>query len=132
AEGGANPTTTLDRSAHIVRTLPRGEGSSGTWYGMFSQTTQTQQGETFSFSEFVRLELVEDNGKITGKGSLGSGELIERSGPVSGSTLSGAVANITSAINVGLTAVAAANQITAEFSGSGAGQRMNGTFVLLR
>jgi hypothetical protein len=132
SEAESDPAMTLMRSKEIIDGLTRGEGATGSWYGMFSQTTQTQQGETFSFSEFVKLDLVEENGKVTGSGVLGSGEVIEMSGSVAGAQMSAAVANTTSAINVTLTAVAAPSQITGEFRGSGAGQRMTGTFVLLR
>jgi hypothetical protein len=132
AEGEADPRKTLMRTSDIIAGLSRGEGASGSWYGMFSQTTRTENGETFSFSEFVRLDLHERDGQVRGSGMLGSGEIIELSGTISGSEMSAAVANTTSAINVTLAAVTTPSQITGEFKGSGAGQRMSGTFVLLR
>lgn len=132
SQGTTSPQETLERTKAMISALPRGRGLSGAWYGMFSQTTKTDQGEVFAFSQFVKLTLVEENGRVTGSGMLGSGELIELSGQLAGQQLSAGVANTTSAINVSLTAVAANTQITGEFTGSGAGQRLTGTFVLLR
>jgi hypothetical protein len=132
AEGATSPAATLDRTKVIIEELQRGEGLTGEWYGMFSQTTRTDQGETFAFSQFVKLELIEESGRVTGRGVLGSGEVIELDGALSGQQLTAAVANVTSAINVALTAIAASSQITGEFTGAGAGQRLTGTFVLLR
>lgn len=132
AEAGSDPERTLIQSKDVIENLTRGEGVTGSWYGMFSQTTLAQSGETVSFSEFVKLELVEHNGQVTGSGILGSGEVIELDGTLTGPQLSAAVANTTSAINVTLSAIAASSQITGEFRGSGPGQSMTGTFVLLR
>jgi hypothetical protein len=69
---------------------------------------------------------------LVGNGTLGTGEVIELNGEVNRQDLTAAVANITSAINVKLTAIAAANQITGSFAGSGTGARLEGTFTLLR
>jgi hypothetical protein len=132
AEGATSPSATLDRTKVIIEELRRSDGLGGDWYGMFSQTTRTDQGETYAFSQFVKLELVDDSGRVTGRGVLGSGEVIELEGALSGPQLTAAVANVTSAINVTLTAIAASSQITGEFTGAGAGQRLTGTFVLLR
>lgn len=132
SESARTPEQTLERTKNIIASLPRGSGLTGAWYGMFSQTSKTDQGEIFAFSQFVRLDLTEQNARVTGKGMLGSGELIEMSGTITGQQLSAAVANTTSAINVTLTAVVANSQITGEFTGFGAGQRITGTFALLR
>lgn len=99
---------------------------------MFAQTTVVASGETIAFSEFVRLDLMEHGGEVSGGGSLGSGERIELRGTQNGGRLEAAVANVTSAINVELVAIAAESQITGRFAGAGAGQEITGTFVLLR
>jgi hypothetical protein len=132
SEGSVEGTATLERAADVIAAMRRGRGVSGPWYGMFSQTSKLDNGETIAFSQFVKVELTQDGDRLVGKGKLGSGELVELEGKMDGPKLSAAVANTTSAINVTLAAVAATTQITGEFSGSGAGQRITGTVVLLR
>lgn len=128
----SNGRNTLERAAVIIAAMSRGPGLTGPWYGMFSQVTKMDNGETIAFSQFVRLELTDSGGHITGRGTLGSGEIVELAGKMDGPRLNAAVANTTSAINVVLTGIAATSQFTGEFSGSGAGQRLSGTVVLLR
>lgn len=123
---------TLERAAVVIAGMIRGQGVSGPWYGMFSQTSILASGETVAFSQFVKLDLSQVGSKVTGKGTLGSGEVIELEGQMDGPRMSAAVANTSSAINVALSGIAATSQITGEFSGSGAGQRLTGTVVLLR
>jgi hypothetical protein len=132
AEGYTDGRQTLERSREIIEGLARGPGLSGTWYGVLSQTTQTDRGQEVAFNQFLRLDLVEDDGKLGGKGMLGSGEVIELNGRVNGQQITGVVANTSSAINVSFAGIAASSQITAEYAGSGAGQRLIGTVALLR
>jgi hypothetical protein len=132
AEGHGDGRRTLDRAKAIIEALPRGPGLTGGWHGMLSQTTKLDNGETVAFTEFVKIDLVEKDGRLAGKGKLGSGEIVELTGEVANSRISAAVANTTSAINVTLSAVATPNQITGEYTGFGAGQRLTGTVVLLR
>lgn len=132
AEGQTNGRATLRRSKEIIENLPRGEGLTGTWYGMFAQTNTTADGEVFAFSEFVRIDLEQNGQALTGRGMLGTGDIVELTGNVAERDITAAVANTTSAINVKLTAVSAPSQITGEFAGYGAGTRMTGTFTLLR
>ncbi len=132
AEGASDPRNTLEKAGQLATSLRRGEGVTGPWYGMFSQTSRLDNGETVGFSQFVRLELSQIGNHITGKGLLGSGEVIELTGQADGARMTAAVANTTSAINVSLSAVAAPSQITGEFAGAGVGQRIAGTVVLLR
>jgi hypothetical protein len=131
AEGGS-PEETLERTKNMISTMNRGPGLSGTWYGMFSQKSVTETGETIAFSQFVRLDLTEKGGRITGDGLIGSGEVLSLTGELAGSRLSAAVANTTSAINVQLTGIVAPTQITGEFEGGGAGQHISGSVTLLR
>jgi hypothetical protein len=132
AEGSTDGLQTLERSRKIIEGLSRGPGLSGTWYGMLSQTTRTDQDQEVAFNAFMRIKLVEDQGRLVGKGELGSGEVIELNGRVNGQQIRGAVANTTSAINVSFSGIAASSQITAEYEGIGVGQRLTGTVVLLR
>jgi hypothetical protein len=132
AEGYTDGRQTLERSREIIEGLSRGPGLSGTWYGLLSQTTRIDRGQEVAFNQFIRIALVEDDGKLVGKGQLGSGEVIELNGRVNGQQIMGAVANTTSAINVSFAGIAASSQITAEYTGSGAGQRLTGTVVFLR
>jgi hypothetical protein len=132
AEGHTDSLQILERSKEIIENLSRGSGLSGKWYGILSQTTINNQGQEVSFNNFIQIDLEESAGKITGNGKLGSNEIIEMSGQVNEQKITGVVANITSAINVLFSGIATNSQITAEYVGSGAGQRMNGTVVLLR
>lgn len=132
AEGGAVGRAVLERAKEIITSLPRGAGLSGTWFGTFAQTNRSPDGDTFSFSEFVRINLTQEGELLGGTGVLGSGDTLELVGRVTDSQISAAVANTTSAINVRMTAVAAATQITGTFTGAGAGVQMKGTFTLLR
>jgi len=132
SEEYADGRATLDRAKEIIHALPRGAGLSGTWYGVFAQTTKTVDGDVFAFSEFVRLDLSQTGSNLTGQGLLGSGEILELAGEAAGQNLGATVANTTSGINVRLTALVAHNQITGEFSGFGAGTRLDGTFTLFR
>ena len=132
AQGIADNRGILQRTKEIIATPPRGDGLTGTWYGTFAQTTTTTQGETFAFSQFVRLGLTQRGNVLVGNGILGTGEVIEFNGEVTRQDITAAVANTTSAINVKLTAVAAPNQITGSFTGSGTDARLEGTFTLLR
>lgn len=134
ASGSGDGAETLERTKEIIEGLPQGnEGLSGTWYGAISQVTQLDQGETVAFSQFARMTLVEaEDGTVTGEGMLGTGELLEFEGRVEGQQLRAAVANTTSAINVTLSGIATTSQITAEYEGYGAGQRLTGTAVLVR
>lgn len=132
AEGPTDGRRTLERSREIIESLSRGPGLSGTWYGIISQKTKTTQGQEVAFNEFIRIDLVEDAGKLTGKGELGSGEIIELNGRLSEQRVTGAVANTTSAINSSFSGIAVNSQITAEYAGSGPGQQLSGTVVLLR
>ena len=132
AQGIADNRGILQRTKEIIGALPRGEGLTGTWYGTFAQTTTTTQGETFAFSQFVRLALTQRDNVLVVNGTLGTGEVIEFNGEVTRQDITAAVANTTSAINVKLTAVAATNQITGSFAGSGTDARLEGTFTLLR
>ena len=132
AEGPTDGPAMLERARATIQGLKRGTGLNGAWYGMFSQTSKLDNGETVAFSQFVKVDLVQQGSSVRGTGKLGSGELIELTGQADGSRLSMTVANTTSAINVELSAIAASTQITGEFTGSGAGQRISGTVVLLR
>lgn len=132
AEGYTDSRQTLEPSREIIEGLSRGPGLSGTWYGLLSQTTRTDRDQEVAFNQFIRIALVEDDGKLVGKGQLGSGEVIELNGRVNGQQIAGAIANTTSAINVSSAGIAASSQITAEYAGSGAGQRLTGTVVFLR
>ena len=80
----------------------------------------------------MRIDMLEADGKLTGKGKLGSGDLVEMNGRTDEQRVTGAVANVTSAINVSFSGIATESQVTAEFEGSGVGQRLTGTVVLLR
>jgi hypothetical protein len=134
AEGAEDGAATLEQTKRIIDGLSRdGRGATGLWHGTISQVTRLDDGETIAFSQFARLELVEaDDGRVTGAGTLGTGEVIEFDGRISGQRLDAAVANTTSAINVTLTGIVTPSQITAEYEGYGAGQRLTGTAVLLR
>lgn len=132
SEGRARGRDTLKQAKEIIETLPQGDGLSGTWYGLFSQTTTLNNGQSVAFSEFVRIDMNETDGNLTGKGMLGTGEVVELVGRVDGDRVEATVSNITSGINVSLSAIAVDNQMTAEFSGFGAGQRLSGTVLLLR
>jgi hypothetical protein len=132
AEGPRDGRQTLERTREIIENLSRGPGLSGTWYGILSQTTVTENGEKVAFNDFVRIDLTESEGILVGKGMLGSNDLLELNGKLSEQKVEGVVANITGGINVTFSGIAATNQITAEFKGSGAGQRLTGTVVLLR
>lgn len=132
AEGRSDGRAILQRTKDIISTLPRGDGLSGTWYGAFTQTNTSPQGETFTFSEFVRLTLQQQGTVLTGRGTLGSGDNLELSGTVTNQDVSAAVANTTSAINVRMTGLAAPSQITGSFAGFGAGAQMTGMFTLVR
>lgn len=132
AEGQSDDQATLQRTKELIEALPRGEGLEGTWYGAFSQTTTTEQGEVFAFSEFVRVSLEQDGDSLSGSGVLGTGEKIELVGRLEEQEITMSVANTTSAINSRLTGIVAPNQITGEFTGFGSGIRLEGTFTLLR
>jgi hypothetical protein len=132
SEGHPDARATLQRTKDIIESLSRGDGLTGRWYGMFAQTNTTAQGEVFAFSEFVRIDLAQQGTTLTGRGILGTSEIVELTGHVSQRDITAAVANTTSAINVSLTAIAAPSQITGSFTGFGAGVRMEGTFTLLR
>lgn len=122
----------LERTKQLIAANPRGAGMTGVWYGAFTQTSTTPDGQRVTFSEFVRLSLRQDGSTLSGQGSLGSGEKIELSGTLSNQDISATVANTTSAINVRMTALAAPSQITGSFAGFGAGARMEGMFTLVR
>lgn len=132
AEGYTDGRQTLERSREIIEGLVRGPSLAGTWYGILSQTTRTDHGPAVAFNQFLQIDLVEDDGRLIGTGKLGSGEVIELNGRVHGQQITGAVANTTSAINVSFIGITASSQITAEYAGSGAGQRLTGTVVFLR
>jgi hypothetical protein len=132
AEGGTGGRATLERTKAIIDSLTRGNGLTSTWYGTFAQTTTSPRGETTSFSEFVRVEMKQVGSSLTGRGMLGSGEVIELRGQVSGESLTATVSNTTSGINTRMTALAAPSQVTGTFSGVGAGMRMEGAFTLVR
>jgi hypothetical protein len=132
AEGFVDARATLKRTQEIINDLQRGDGLSGRWYGTLAQTTTTTDGDVIAFSEFVRLDLEQVEEQLSGNGTLGTGELLELSGTVHGTDVAAAVANITSGINVKLTALAAPSQITGEYTGFGAGMHLEGTFTLLR
>lgn len=132
ADGYTDGRATLNRTKEIIDSLPRGEGLSGTWYGVLAQNTTAADGSKIAFSEFVRLHLEQNEKALTGNGLLGTGEVLELSGEVTGPELTATVANTTSGINVRLTALAAPTQITGEYSGYGAGIRLTGTFTLIR
>jgi len=132
AESGTTARATLNGTKEIIDSLPRGDGVTGDWYGAFSQTTTTANGQVYAFNEFVRLTLDQTGNAFTGTGELGSGEKLELSGTVNGSRITAEVANTTSAINVTMSGIDTPDQITGEFSGFGAGTRMKGTFTLLR
>jgi len=132
AEGYTDGWQTLERSRSIIEGLQQGSGLSGSWYGVFSQRTKTDRGQELAFTQFLRIDLVDEDGAITGKGQLGSGEVIALKGHVEGQQITGAVANTTSGINVAFAGIAASTQITAEYTGIGAGQRLTGTVVFLR
>ena len=131
AEGGS-PEVTLERTKKMISAMTRGPGVSGIWYGMFSQKSVTDAGETINFSQFVTVELTEKAGRVTGDGLIGSGDVLSLTGELSGSRLSAIVANTTSAINVQLAGIIAPTQITGEFIGAGAGQHISGSVTLLR
>lgn len=132
AEGLSSGPAILQRSKQIIQELSRGRGLSGTWYGIFSQTTTTTEGQEVAFSEFVRIELLEKEGELAGNGLLGTGEVIELNGQLDGQRMEAAVANTTSGINVVVTGIPAESQITAEYEGYGPGQTLTGTVLLLR
>lgn len=132
AEGKTDARAILQRTGEIIATLPRGSGLNGLWYGVFTQTTKSPQGEAFTFSEFVRVSMKQNGTTLTGSGALGSGEHIELDGTVTDHDITANISNTTSAINVKMTALAAPTQIAGSFSGFGAGARMEGTFTLLR
>lgn len=133
AEADVSDRGVLERTKGVIENLPRRKGVAGRWYGVFAQTTTNEEGESFAFSEFVKVDLSEgEDGGVEGDGILGSGEELQISGEVDGQELSGSVANTTSGINVTLSAIAAETQITGEFSGYGAGQTLSGTVLLLR
>jgi hypothetical protein len=132
AEGMTDGRAILERTRQLIAELPRGDGLSGRWYGAFTQTNTGPQGQTFSFSQFVRVDFRQQGSSLNGTGSLGSGERIEVSGRVDQQQISAVVANITSAINTRMTALATSSQITGSFTGSAAGGSMQGTFTLVR
>ena len=92
----------------------------------------TEDDEKVAINDFVRIDLTESEGILIGKGMLGSNDVLELNGKVDEQKVEGVVANITGGINVSFSGLAANSQITAEFEGTGAGQRLTGTVVLLR
>jgi hypothetical protein len=134
AEGSQDGAETLERTKDAIQALaPGGRGVTGLWHGAISQVTRLEQGETIAFNEFARLELVEEeDGSVTGRGLLGSGEVLEFEGRVDDHRIRATVANTTHGINVVLSGIVTSSQITAEYEGFGAGQRLAGTAVLLR
>lgn len=133
AEGYAEGAAVLERAGEIVSNLPSGPGLSGRWYGLFSQTSRLDGGEVFAFSEFVQVALEEtEEGRVTGEGLLGSGEVIEFDGELENNRIAAVVANVTSGINVEFSAIPGETQMTGEFAGYGAGQRVSGTVALFR
>jgi hypothetical protein len=132
AEGYGEGLAILDRTKQLIESLDRGAGLTGDWYGTFSQTSSAQDGTEVAFSEFVKVKLEQVGSRVTGGGVLGSGEVIELEGDLGSQGLEATVANITSAINVNLSAIVATNQITGSFAGFGPGVQLEGYFTLVR
>lgn len=132
AQGPIDGRETLERARQLIDSNPRGAGLSGVWYGIFSQITTLNNGATLGMNQFLRIQLTDSNGTVSGIGVLGTGEKIELSGSEHNQHLDATVANVTSAINVTANAITAPTQITGEFSGFGQGARLHGQFTLLR
>jgi hypothetical protein len=128
----ASPTEVLESAKGRIEGMERGVGLSGDWFGVLAQTTTLEDGSTVAFNEFLQISIVDDAGELTGRGTLGSGEVVQLQGTVDGTRVTGAVANTTSAINVAVQGVVLADQITLEYEGVGPGQTLTGTAVLLR
>jgi hypothetical protein len=94
-----SPREALEEAKKIILTLGRGEGMTGNWYGVFSQTSTLDNGQTVSFNQFSRVDLQQKANIVTGKGEIGTGEQLEISGRVENGQFEGIVANSTSAIN---------------------------------
>jgi hypothetical protein len=127
-----SPREALEEATKIILTLGRGEGMTGNWYGVFSQTSTLDNGQTVSFNQFSRVDLQQKANIVTGKGEIGTGEQLEISGRVENGRFEGIVANITSAINSRLSGIVADEQVVVEFSGAGVGHRVQGDTVLFR
>jgi hypothetical protein len=127
-----SPREALEEAKKILLSLGRGEGMTGNWYGVFSQTSTLNNGQTLSFNQFSRVTLQQNANMVTGKGEIGTGEQLEISGRVENGRFEGIVANITSAINSRLSGIVADEQVVVEFSGAGVGHRVQGVAVLFR
>ena len=105
------PREALNQSKRKALSLYRGDGMTGDWYGVFSQNSTLENGETVSFNQFFRATLLQDGNKITGTGEIGTGEQLEISGTIAAGQFEGVVANTTSAINSRFSGIVADEQV---------------------
>lgn len=129
----SEPRDYLAETKRIVGSVRRGEGIEGQWFGVFTQTSTFPDGSSGSFSQFVRADFGQQGSSIDGTGMIGTGEELEFKGTLGPfGEIEIVVANTTSAINSRISGLVAADQMTLEFDGAGAGQRVSGTAVLFR
>jgi len=132
AGNAASTSDQLDKARAIIKSMERGPGLGGDWYGVFAQLSKLPDGRQYTINNFVRARFVQQGDQITGGGDLGTGERVEVEGRANGNQLAGTITNRGANMLMSASGLAESNRITLEYRGGSAQIQGEGKVILFR
>jgi hypothetical protein len=123
---------TLEYAGNIARALRTSKELSKKWFGTFSQISRFQDGTTVAGSDFITANTHITGDVLTGKGILGSGEVVSLQAHIKDGKWKGVVTNQTVGASFECEGIMADTEFTASYKGYALGRYLQGTVVLLR
>lgn len=105
---------------------------SGFWFGLFSETITLADGQKVEWADYLSVQLVEKDGKVTGRGMLYTGQSFEFDGELKDGKLVGKVVNKAQAWDAHFALDSSLTQISGQYYGSGQQQTYVGTVTMIR
>jgi hypothetical protein len=122
----------LEYAGNIARELRVAKKPSKIWYGTFSQIDRFRDGTTLAGSNFITTTTQVIGDVLTGKGILGSGEIVSLQARIKDGKWKGVVTNETGGASFECQGVITETEFTATYWGSALGRYLEGTVVLMR
>jgi hypothetical protein len=132
AKGFQSTSETLEYAGNVTRALRASEKFSNTWFGTFSQITRLPDGSTMAGSNFITTNIQIVGNVLTGKGTLGSGEVVSLQANIQEGKWKGVVTNETARASFQCEGIMSETEFTATYRGSAWGRYLQGNVVLLR
>jgi hypothetical protein len=119
----------LEYAANIVRELRTSKNY--TWFGTFSQIDRLPDGTTVAGSNYIKVNTRIVGNVLTGRGILGSGEVVSLQANIKDGKWRGVVTNETMGVSFECQGTITDTEFTASYWGSAWGRYLQGTVVLL-